>query len=221
MSLLSMMADLEVGKGGDPEPASGEPLTAVDKINKAYELKTKGVPVRNIANSFGVAEATIYRWVTQYEEDFKARFHDRPREELLLDSLRFMNVVRDVAIAEVHQIDLDVMKVGSTGKLEKDGKPDRMAKHRMLKLAMEAERTSFGMLRDTGVLPNAVREIHYSVNDTRPEEMKAKSLNAPKTREEMLQIIIDMVEQRPVLPGPTAEELATPLLLADKNDVDS
>jgi hypothetical protein len=132
-----------------------------------------------------------------------------------------MNVVRDVAIAEVHQIDLDVMKVGPSGKMEKDGKPDRMAKHRMLKLAMEAERSSFGMLRDTGVLPNAVREIHYSVNDTRPEEMRARENNSPKTREQMLQTILDMVEQRPMLPGPTEEELATPLLLANKDDVDS
>lgn len=221
MSLLRMLEDLEVGQGADPEPSSSEPVTPVDKINKAYELKAKGVPVRNIASSFKVAEATVYRWLNQYEENFKSKFHDRPREELLLDSLRFVSVVRDVAMAEAHQIDLDVMKVGPTGKLERDGKPDRMAKHRMLKLAMEAEKTNFGMLRDTGVLPNAVREIHYSVNDTRPEEMKDKESNVPKTREQMVQIILDMVEKSPSLPGPTQEELEAPLLLADKNDVDS
>jgi len=171
-----------------------------DKLRRAFELKLKGVPIKNIAATFSVADATIYRWLKEYREEFAREFHDRPRSDLLLDSLAFLRTLRDVAMKEVHQIDLDCVEVDHTGKAVKRGKPDRIAKFRMLTLAMNAETQSTNMLVKTGVLPNAVKEIHHSVDDTKPtDELTAGA--APATREEAIKKLTDFLVHERRMPS--------------------
>jgi len=190
MSLVSMIQSVRNPKADAPAIA-GTPDDP-DKLRKCYELKLKGVPIKNIAQSFTVSEATIYRWLSAYREQFARDFHDRPRSDLLLDSLAFLRTVRDVAMKEVHQIDLDCVEVDGNGKVVRRGKPDRIAKFRMLSIAMNAETQSTAMLVKTGVLPNAVKEIHHSVDDTKPEGDLITS-NIPATREEAIKKLTDLL----------------------------
>src|SRR5437867_1192472 len=109
MSLVDTLSSLtDVDK--EESPPVGE-----DKLRKAYELKAKGVPIRNIGKSFAVSEATIYRWLNQYEERFNREYTNRPRSDILLDMLRFVRVVRDSAMQEVFQIELAAKSMDDEG----------------------------------------------------------------------------------------------------------
>ena len=192
MSLISTIQSVRSDTTDTPDSAMAMGREDPEKLHKAFELKLKGVPIKNIAQSFGVGEATIYRWLKAYRDEFAKEFHDRPRSDLLLDSLAFLRTVRDVAMKEVHQIDLDCIEVGADGKAHKIGKPDRIAKFRMLNIAMGAERSSVDMLVKTGVLPNAVKEIHHSLDDTKPHDDLISS-HAPATREEAIKKLTDLL----------------------------
>ena len=183
------------------EPAVEEPIVVPeDKLRKAYELKTKGVPVVNIAKSFGISEATAYRWLNKYEEQFSKEFTRRPRSDILLDMLRFVRVVRDSAMQEVFQIELAAKSVDRDGTVKRDQTlVDVKGMTGLLKTALDAENTAFRMLRDTGVLPNTSKEIHISLQDTRPPE----SLGVDTTivsREEILSKITALITTGRTIP---------------------
>lgn len=177
-----------------------EPLIPEDKLRKVYELKTKGVPIVNIAKSFGVAESTIYRWINQYEEKFKHEYVDRPRSDILLDMLRFVRVVRDSAMQEVFQIELAAKSVDIDGKVSRDqAQIDVKGMTGLLKIALDSENTAFRMLRDTGVLPNTSKEIHISLNETKPPESLGLDA-AVSSREDILSRITALVTTGRVIP---------------------
>lgn len=202
MSVLSGMHAMSAAVAADPVMLDAE----LDKPRKCYELRLKGVPVVNIAKSFGVDESTIYRWLKAYREAFTREFTDRPRSDLLVDMLAFMRVVRDTAMKEAHQIDLDGMKVAADGTVTASGQIDRNAKHKMLSLAMSAESHSFDMLAKTGVLPSIAKEIHVSFAETKPDSGPAENAT-PVTREELMNRLIELAGNRRELPPlDTSEE---------------
>lgn len=201
----SLLSAVESVRSGTKEAPGTEIMLDGDKVKKAYELKLKGVPIKNIANAFHVSVATIYRWVKQYEQEFARQFVSRPRSDVLMESLAFLRTVRDTAMKEVHQIDLDCQEVGPDGKIRTTGKPDRIAKFRMLNTAMTAEKTSVDMLIKTGVLPNAVKEIHHSVEDTRPSDSMLDG-NQPATREEALKKLTDLIVNERRMPEYSDED---------------
>ena len=185
MSIASILSTLRVASPGDAEVLD---IVPEDNAKKAFELRSRGVPIVNIAKAFSVSEATIYRWLDNYKSNFSTSYVKRPRSEILMDMLRFVTVVRDAAMQTVHQIELTETIIGPGGKRIKNDNVDLKSKVAMLKVALEAENVNFKMLRDTGVLPSASKEIHVSLEETKPTD-KALVTDGGKTREQVLQTI--------------------------------
>ena len=196
-NLLAILNQVEAGLHPAEEEDSPVPE---DKLAKVYELRLKGVPVNNIAASFRASPATIYRWLEKYKREFDSQLVNKPRSELLLDMIRFTRAVRDVAMSQVHQIDVAALSVNSQGATVQDvTKMDLKAKGTFLKLALDAESKSFEMLQKTGVLPTAVKEIHYSLKETQPSD-KQLSSTPTRTKEEMINHITELVSGGRIMP---------------------
>ena len=205
--MSNILALLEKVKSDAPGGPEEEVQVPTDKLEKAYELWVKKIPVINIAKWCGVSEATIYRWIDKHKATFDAELMGKPRSELLLDSLRFLRVVRDVSMSQVHEIDLNGVKVMPDGSVQRN--PDAMdlkAKGSFLKLALDAEKNSFEMMQKTGVLPTAVKEIYYSLQETRPVD-KAISGTATRTREEMIANIEELLIGGRVIPKAIEDDI--------------
>ncbi len=211
-NILALLDKVKTDLPGNSEEDAQIPA---DKVAKAFELWVKKVPVANIARTFGISEATVYRWINKYKETFDADLMGKPRSELLLDSLRFLRVVRDVSMSQVHEIDLNGVKVMPDGSVQRN--PDAVdlkAKGTFLKLALNAEESSFEMLRKTGVLPSAVKEIYYSLQETKPVD-KAVSNTPTRTREEVIAHIEELLVGGRVLPKIPDEDI----VIIEKNSV--
>lgn len=176
-----MTAISELLEEAPPAVAPSVPMESpetLERYRKAYEYKVKGVPVESIANAYKVAPSTIYRWIKIYEEQFALSMSQTRRANLLFDRMIFAELVRDLAMAEAHQITLDATYSDpTTGKIVA-GKLDansRKVKAACMKLALEADQSVFRMLHQTGVLPSAAKEIHCTVQDTDPGSRIVKS----------------------------------------------
>ncbi len=197
--MSNLLAILDEAKSVVPQEVENEQIPD-DKLSKVYELWIKKVPISNIARSFGVAESTIYRWIDKYKETFDFGLVSKPRSELLLDMLRFTRVVRDVAMSQVHDIDLTAVKVMPDGSMVRNTDTmDLKSKGTFLKLALDAEAKSFDMLQKTGVLPSAVKEIYYSLQETRPVD-KAVSNTPTRTKEELIDHITELISGGRIMP---------------------
>lgn len=144
----------------------------LDRMRKAYQMRAKGVPVENIASAFGISIATAYRWFKKFEQRHANLMLKSQRTDLLFDRLRYAEIVRDLAMAEVHRIDVEGVSLDPSGKVTQ-GKLDpklRGVKVKALSLALTADASIFRMLSSTGVLPSVAREIHNTLADTDPAE---------------------------------------------------
>lgn len=197
--MSNLLAVLDSIKSSVPTEEENEQIPE-DKLSKTYELWIKKVPIANIARGFGVAESTIYRWIDKYKENFDFKLVNKPRSELLLDMIRFTRVVRDVAMNQVHDIDLTAVKVMPDGSMVRNTENmDLKAKGTFLKLALDAEAKSFDMLQKTGVLPSAIKEIYYSLQETRPVD-KAVSDTPTRTKDEMINHITELISGGRTIP---------------------
>jgi hypothetical protein len=214
MSNLLAVLD-QVNAGQELAEEENSPIPE-DKLSKVYELWIKKVPISNIARSFNISEATVYRWIDKYKQQFDTLLINKPRSELLLDMIRFTRVVRDVAMSQVHNLDLAAVKVLSNGtRVIDDTLIDMKAKSTFLKIALDAEGKSFEMLQKTGVLPSAVKEIHYSLQETRPID-RSVSNTPTRSRDEMLQQIEALITGGRVMPQ--LEEVSTNIVMDAPNN---
>ena len=101
---------------------------------------------------------------------------------------------------EVFQIELEAKSVDVDGRVSRDqAMIDVKGMTGLLKIALDAENTSFRMLRDTGVLPNTSKEIHISLNETKPPE-KIGMDTTISSREDILSRITALVTSGRVIP---------------------
>jgi len=198
MSNLLAVLD-KVNAGMQPVEEDNTPIPE-DKLSKVYELWLKKVPIQNIAQSFKISQATVYRWIDKYKQEFDKTLTNKPRSELLLDMIRFIRAVRDSAMSQVHAIDVMGLKVMPDGSVVNNIENiDLKSKGTFLKLALDAESKSFEMLQKTGVLPSAVKEIHYSLQETQPTDKKIS--NTPtRTKDEMISHITELISGGRTMP---------------------
>lgn len=207
-NLLAILDRVEAGL--EPAEEDNDPIPE-DKLAKVYELYLKRVPINNIAQSFRISPATVYRWINKYKQDFDKALINKPRSELLLDMIRFTRAVRDVAMSQVHGIDLSAVKVMPDGtRVVDDTLIDMKAKSTFLKIALDAESTSFNMLQKTGVLPSAVKEIYYSLKETQPSD-KQVSNTPTRTKDEMIAHITELISGGRTIPR--LEELGDEIVM--------
>lgn len=174
-----------------------EEMLTLDRRKKtAYDLYSKQVPVNTIAKHFRVASSTVYNWIKDYRDSVTTRYTSRTRSDLLLDSISFLELIRDGAMMEVHNVDLRVASAAAgTGKsLEGRAKLAELAtKRKFMELAVDANTHIFTELLKTGVLPNAVKEMHCSFEATRPVVADSRDVKAVKSREELEASILDLL----------------------------
>jgi hypothetical protein len=167
----------------------------LERYKKAYSYHSAGIPVKNIAETFGVAPSTIYAWIAKYREEFGRQLTAAKRTSLLFDRMQFATLIRDTALADAHQITVDaVYRDPISGKITQgklDG-PLRKARTQLLKLALEADDNLFTMLHRTGVLPSAPKELHCTVSATNPDEKVIKPTehrSAAEVKASVLQLL--------------------------------
>ena len=196
-NLLAVLDKVHAGMQSAEEEDTPVPE---DKLSKVYELYLKRVLIHNIAQSFKISQATVYRWIDKYKQEFDRTLVNKPRSELLLDMIRFIRAVRDSAMSQVHAIDVMGLKVMPDGSIVNNIENiDLKSKGTFLKLALDAESKSFEMLQKTGVLPSAVKEIYYSLQETQPTDKQV--CNTPtRTKDEMISHISELISGGRIIP---------------------
>lgn len=171
--MLSILEALD--ESGRPEILDKEA-----KIEEAYELKNKGIPVSKIAEHFGVSPATIYNWHTKYIEQHRKRTESVPSIDILTEHLKFLDDLEQLCLYEANMLGIDELDdIRPPNTLRK-----KSEKVKFLKAAMDARQLKIQLQLKTGVLSVEPEKIYHAVVVNKPGETVVED-KPTRTKEEV------------------------------------
>jgi len=176
----------ELTSGEKPEAAAAlppelpaTPLGKVDKLERVFMLKMRGVPISAIATYIGCDTSTVYRYLQQYNQEYRERLEQEPAANLIAEALTFLADMERSCLQEAHRADFGETKVDSaTGEVTRSGGAGENSKNRLqfFRAAMTARGMQLKLLMETGVIPKEPEKIYHTLRgdtdepiDTRPE----------------------------------------------------
>jgi transposase-like protein len=165
---------------------------SIDDLREVWELHCLGNSTKEIAKAYGVTSSLARAWIDEYRSLYASEMCRTQRSMLLTDKLAMFDTISNVAMSEVSRIKRRTLVVNEEGEVvEVDIKADSQlmsAKARMLKVALDAHKSSADLLVKTGVLPSAAKDINISIMDANSESAREKLAEdeASRSPEEIL-----------------------------------
>mgnify|MGYP001608785976 CR=1 FL=1 len=185
----------------DRTPILIDKETDEEKLASAYDMRSRGKSTLVIARHFGVTQATIRSWILNYVQDYTTTFENQPKAHLIAEHLLFLSKLEDICLFEVDQVDLvDIAPDPVTGEVvRKRTAFNSAAKQRFVVAALQARKMKIDLMTTTGILPKEAEKIYHTLAGDRIDADKKGGFIETKTKEEMMQQILILVETGKVL----------------------
>jgi len=178
-------------------------LPEEDKIEKAYELKMAGIPVRSIAISFKVSSSTVYNWLNQHSKNFASRLECLTKVDIISEHLQWLETLERTCLYEANQLDgdgEDVVIDEATGKFRKNRSSKKLLKLRYINAARSFRLAQIDLMKDTGVLPRAPEHIYHTLSDEkRTVDEKGRASGDAVSDEQLKESIIELLSKKRTL----------------------
>jgi len=151
-------------------------LSDEDKWTRAWQMRMRGVPPRNIGKMFGVDVRTIYRWFSRIKQTFREILEQEPSADVLSELLLEIDDQVATVRYDIAQLEQDGKKFDpTTGKVS--DKSDRFqvlnARQRFQKQLMDLLKLKADLLLQTGVIQKEPERMYHTLEQdgkTKTEE---------------------------------------------------
>jgi transposase-like protein len=142
---------------------------------KVFDMKMSGISVHAIAQGFDVHPSTVYKWLKQHAESFRAELEQQPAANIISESLQFLDKIIELCLFEANQIGSDSPEISASGAVIRGDNRNLTVKNKFLNSAIKAFGMRLELMQSTGVLPKEASHIyHRMIEEQRTDEEDVK-----------------------------------------------